>query len=148
MDTDLRQNKSLGGFHLARQNLMELTVLGLMRMVLGQNPPGHWRLPSRQAEFDGTHSLRLDAHGSRTKPPGHKPRQNPPDKNPPRQKTPRQKPPRQNPQSKFFVFHFLKIFMVHNLLIVQWLPVGWWFLKNLLLHIHVIVIEEFKSTLV
>ena len=34
----------------------------------------------------------------------------------------RQKPP----HSKFFVFHFLKFFMVsevHNLLIVQWLPV-------------------------
>ena len=35
-------------------------------------------------------------------------------------------PPGQTPQSKIFVFHFLKIFMVsqvHNLLIVQWLPV-------------------------
>ena len=27
-------NKSLGGFHLARQNLMELTGLDLMRIVM------------------------------------------------------------------------------------------------------------------
>ena len=27
-------NKSLGGFHLARQNLMELTVLGMMHIVM------------------------------------------------------------------------------------------------------------------
>ena len=27
-------NKSLGGFHLARQNLMKLTGLGLMRIVI------------------------------------------------------------------------------------------------------------------
>ena len=33
-DLELRFNKSLGGFHLARQNLMELTVLGLMRIVM------------------------------------------------------------------------------------------------------------------
>ena len=84
-----------------------------------------WRLPSRQAEFDGTDSLRLDAHGSRTKKPGqktpgHKSPTKPPDKNP-QDKS----PPDKNPRSKFFVFHFLKIFMVsqvHNLLIVQWLP--------------------------
>ena len=52
-----------------------------------------------------------------------------------RTKNPRTNPP--PPQSKIFVFHFLKIFMVsqrHNLLIVQWLTVqplvGWWFLKK------------------
>ena len=50
-------------------------------------------------------------------PPGHiLPDKNPQDKN----------PLDKNFQSKIFVFHFLKIFMasqVHNLLIVQWLPV-------------------------
>ena len=48
-------------------------------------------------------------------------RQNPPDIN-----TPTKTSQDKNPQSKFFVFHFFKIFMVsqvHNLLIVQWLPV-------------------------
>ena len=71
------------------------------------------------------------------------------------QKTPGHIPPTKTPQSKISVFHFLNIFIVsqvHNLLIVQWLPVlplvGWWFLKNLLLHMHVVVVEEFKSTLV
>ena len=74
---------------------------------------------------------------------------------PPGQNPPRQNPPDKTPQSKIFVFHFLKIFMisqVHDLLIAQWLPVeplvGRWFLKNLLLHIHVVVVEEFKSILV
>ena len=61
--------------------------------------------------------------GSRTKTPQTKtPRTKNPGLKPPKDKNPRTK----TPQSKFFVFHFLKIFMVsqvHNLLIVQWLPV-------------------------
>ena len=47
--------------------------------------------------------------------------QKPPDINPPTEN-----PQTKTPQSKIFVFHFLQIFMVsqvHNLLIVQWLPV-------------------------
>ena len=60
----------------------------------------------------------------------------------PQQKPPRQKPPRQNPcQSKIFVFHFLKIimvFQVHNLLIVQWLPVWLWLNDNAMFYKTVI----------
>ena len=65
---------------------------------------------------------KLGLKGSRTKTLQTKPLDINPLTKPPKTKNPRQKPPRVN----FLCFIVLKIFMVsqvHNLLIVQWLPV-------------------------
>ena len=70
--------------------------------------------------------------GSGTKTPRHIPPTKKPGQKPTKTKKPRQKSPRLK-----LCVSFLKKFMVsqvHNLLIVQWLPiyplVGWWFLKT------------------